>query len=249
MSLALTQSKTALGPNLTASFLATGGTEPYAYAVLANGAGGSIDATTGLYLAPSTVNDDPLKAYDVIEVTDDDAATATAQILVGDPLLLFCEMIQSELGLSNGRVYLWDQKIFQPSDNGLYVVVSVMSCKPFANTISPDPTTGWDTAIQSVNMMATLDIDIMSRGPAARTRKEEVILALNSDYAQFQQEANSFLIGKIPPGARFLNLSFIDGAAIPYRYRISVNMQYSVTKTKAIPYFDTFEDVTVTTEP
>lgn len=246
MSLALTQTKTALGPNLTASFLATGGTAPYTYAVIAGGAGGSINASTGVYTAPSIVNDDPTKLFDTIRVTDNVAVVATSQIMVGDPLLLFCEIIQQELNLAVGRVYLWDQKIFQPTDNDLYISVSVPSCKPFANTIAPDPTEGWSNPIQSVNMLATLDIDIMSRGAAARVRKEEVVLAFNSVYAQAQQEANSFYIGKLPPGGRFTNLSIVDGAAIPYRFRISVNLQYSTTKQKAVPYFDTFQDVPVT---
>lgn len=248
MSLGLSQSKTALGPRLTASFLATSGSPAYVYSVRAGGAGGTINSSTGLYTAPATVNDDPEKLYDTIQVKDSLGAIATSQILVGDALLLFCEVLQRELELANGRVFLWDQKVFQPTDNGLYVAVSVQGCKPFANTIRPGAS-GWDTAVQVANMLATLDVNIMSRGPAARTRKEEVILAFNSIYAQAQQEGNSFYIGKLPPGSKFLNLSVIDGAAIPYRFQISVNIQYAISKTKSVPYFDTFEDVAVTTNP
>lgn len=250
MSLSLSQTKTALAVDLTASFLGIGGAEPYAYEVLADGAGGTIDSETGLYTAPAeSDSDDPRRLYDTIRVTDDDDATATAQILVGTPLLLFCEVLQRELELGNGRVYLWDQKIFEPKDKGLYIAVSVPSCRPFGNNVAPDPETGWADAVQTVNMLATVDMDIISRGPAARDRKEEVIMALNSIYAQRQQEGNSFYIGKLPPGARFINLSPIDGAAIPYRFRISVNLQYGVKKTKAVDYFDSFEEVEVTTEP
>ena len=249
MSLVLTSSITALAVNLTSSFLATGGTAPYTYAVLPNGAGGTINSSTGLYTAPSTVNSDPKKLYDTVQVTDHVGATTTAQILVGTPLLLFCDIIQSELGLAQGRVYLWDQKIMQPTDAGLYVAVSVPSCKPFANTTTPDGSGSGLNTIQVVNMLATLDLDIISRGPDARDRKEEVIMALASQYSNSQQEANSFLIGKLPAGSRFLNLSQIDGAAIPYRYKISINMQYAVTKTKAVPYFDTFSSAQVATDP
>lgn len=249
MALTLLQTKTAMGPGLTASLLGVGGTGAVSYSVRPDGAGGTINATTGIYTAPTTLSTDPKDLYDTIVATDSLGATATAKIFVGTPLHLFCEVLQKELGLADGRVYLWDQKIMQPSDNDLYVAVGVQSCKPFGNSIAPDPTTGWANAIQSVNMMATLDIDIISRGPAARDRKEEVILALNSLYAQAQQEANSFYIGKLSPGARFLNLSVVDGAAIPYRYKISVNMQYTVKKTKAVDYFDTFQTVSVATNP
>ena len=114
MSLALAQSKTALAINLTASFLASGGSSPYAYSVLPGGAGGAIDSSTGLYTAPAVVPSDPSLLYDTIQVTDSLAATASAQILVGTPLLLFCEILQRQLGLANGRVFIWDQKIFNP---------------------------------------------------------------------------------------------------------------------------------------
>jgi len=193
------------------------------------------------------VTDTPKQIFDTIQVVDSLGAIASSQIMVGTPLLLFCDIIQKELGLANGRVYLWDQKIMQPTDSGLYVAVSVLSCKPFANTNSFNGATG--DAIQSVNMYALLQVDIISRGPEARDRKEEVILALESNYAQSQQEGNSFYIGKLPPGSQFVNLSNQDGAAIPYRFNISVALQYFFVKTKAVPYYDDFSAVAVTTEP
>jgi len=237
--LQLTQSKTALAPSLNASFLGVGGSSHYAYSVLPGGAGGSINPTTGLYTAPATVQTDPLKNYDIIQVSDG-ASIATGAILVGTPLMLLCEILQIELGLTNDRVYFWDQKKFQFTDNGLYVIIGISECKPFGNNIKPDDTTGWANPVQSVNMLAKLDINIISRDTSALNRKEDVLFALNSSYSQKQQEANSFLIGRIPTGTKFMNLSFIDGAAIPYRFMFPINMQYAVTKTKAEDYIDTF---------
>lgn len=245
MSLAIGQTLTAIGPNLTASFLATGGVAPYVYSVIPGGAGGSIDSSTGLYTAPATVPSNPAQLNDTIQVTDSTSATATTSILVGNPLLLFSDIIQNQLGLDSNHCYLWDQKIFQPTDSGLYVAISVIRCKPFANV--NEHASG--DSNQYLSMYAVLDIDIISRGPAARDRKEEVLLALNSDYSELQQEANSFSIGRLAAGGQFINLSNIDGSAIPYRYKISVAMQYAYIKSTATPYFDTFENVEVTTEP
>ncbi len=243
MTLTLTQSATAVAANCPASFLGVESlATPFSYAVLAGGAGGVINPSTGAYTAPSTISSDPNKLYDTIKVTDTNLDTATARILAGTPLLLFCEVIQRELGLADGRVYLWDQKIMQPTDSDLYVAVSVLRCKPFANVNRQSVIAGVPVSEQSVNVMASLDIDVISRGPSARDRKEEVIMALNSNYAESQQEANSFRIGGLPPSGQFTNLSSIDGAAIPYRYHIGVNMQYAVTKTQAVPYYDTFAD-------
>ncbi len=243
--LSLTQTHTAVGPNITSSFGAQGGTTPYVYSVRPGGAGGVINSSTGLYTAPNTVPTTAAQLTDTIQVLDGAGAIATAQILIGDALLLFCEILQTELGLANGRVYLWDQKIMQPTDAGLYIAVSVLSHKAFGNTISHKSGSGLD-AVQSVNMAAMLQIDIISRDSSARMRKEEILMALNSDYAQAQQETNSFYIGKLPAGAQFANLSMQDGAAIPYRFSISIAVQYYATKTKPINYMNTFAPVAVT---
>lgn len=247
MTIQLTQTLTAVVPGVPVSFLALGGTGPYTYSVLPGGAGGTINATSGVYATPVAVPVDQALLYDTIQAADFLGAVATSQVLVGTPLLLFCEILQHELGLANGRIYLWDQKLFQPSDFDLYVAVSVATCKPFANS-NRQAANGID-AEQYVSMAALLDVDIISRGPAARDRKEEVILALNSIYAQQQQEANSFYVGKLPPSSKFINLSLVDGAAIPYRFRISVAIQYAYSKTAAAPYIDNNFIVAVATDP
>ncbi len=241
MSLSLSASITAMATGRQTQFMGVGGVPPYVYSIAPGGVGGTINPSTGVYTAPSSST-----GKDNIIVTDANLATATRSILVCTPLELFCDILQTELGLDQGRVYLWDQKIDQPKDNGLYIAVSVLTCKPFGNSTPLSGAGAGLDAVQSVNMMATLQVDIISRGPEARDRKEEIILALNSIYAQSQQEANSFYIAKLSSG--FSNLSNVDGAAIPYRFSITVNMQYFFTKTKAVPYFDNFEQPEIKTE-
>lgn len=153
-------------------------------------------------------------------------------------LELFCSIIQHEMDLERGQVYLWDQKINIPVDSALYIAVGVLSCKPFGNTRRMVGTVDALSEELSVNMQATLSVDILSRSAQARDRKEEVILALNSTYSQQVQNGNGFYIAPISSG--FVNLSEIDGAAIPYRFNISVNIQYQVTKTREIDYYEEF---------
>ncbi len=241
MTLSLTQSVFAVGPNIPASFLATGGTAPFVYTVLPGGAGGTIDPSTGVYIAPSTVPTSAATQFDTVEVTDHVAATATAQIMVGDTLLLFCDVLQQGLGLANGRVWIWDQKIFQPTDNGLYVSVAEMEPKVVANNAS----TSADGAsqVQYVVFKSKLEINLISRDSSARLRKSDFVMALNSTYSEQQQEINSFLIGKTPP--MLTNISVADGAAILYRYTAWVNIQYSVGKTTGQQYFSSFSTTAV----
>lgn len=237
MSLSLLQNVTAIGINRSTSFSGTGGVPPYTYSVVPGGAGGSIGSLTGIYTSPL------VSGSDTIKVVDSLAAQATANIAILNHVELVCDIIQKEMSLANGQVYLWDQKIDTPQDFRLYAVISILSCKPFGNKAQFNGT----VEVQSTNFQATLSIDIFSRGPEARDRKEEVIMALNSNYARQQMEANSFHIARISSG--FVNLSNQDGPAIPYRFNISVNMQYSIGKTKVIPYFDSFQEPSVLTDP
>lgn len=239
MPLTLSQSAMAVCPRVPASFGAAGGVAPYLYEVLPGGAGGSINPATGAFVAPAVFSSDPKLRYTTIRVTDYDNETATARIMVGSPLMLVCDIIQRGLGLAEGRVYLWDQKIMQPTDSGLYVAVSM----PSANPIGSSNRFNGDTSKsdQYVTMQGVVDIDLISRDGSARDRKEELILALDSDYARFQQDANSFYVGKL--STRFVNLSEIDGAAIPYRYKATVKMQYMYVKNRTAQFYDEFQTV------
>lgn len=235
-------------PSVPVQFNGTGGTAPYAYAVLAGGAGGTIDSATGVYKAPANLNPDPYNHpemnRDTVRVTDSLGATATGVVRVGGVLQMLADIVQSEMVLADDQVYLWDQKITPPTDSRLYVAVGAFQPKPFGSSNKLDAS---GNSVQSVNMVQNCSFDIMSRGPSARDRKEEIIMALSSVYAQQQMALNSFDIGKL--STNFVNLSQVDGAAIPYRFNISVNVQYAVTKTKPVPYYDDFAPVDVTTEP
>lgn len=236
--LSLSQNYTAVGPEANfVQFLASGGSPPYTYSVVAGGAGGSINNLTGAYLAPNNMTAYPATGLiDTITVIDSLSNQVSSTILIGSPLFLFCDIIQKYMGIPNDHIYLWDQKVFQPVDSNLYIAISVDSCKPYSNINTFDSS---GNSVQYVNMYNVMGIEAISRGPAARDQKELIIAALNSTYSEQQQEANGFYIGKISTG--FHNLSHIDGAAIPYRFRINCAMQYSVKKTTPNPYFNTFE--------
>lgn len=236
MSLTVKQSAFAVCPRVSASFLGSGGAAPYLYEIIAGGAGGTINPATGVFIAPSSWSLDAKKRFTTIRVTDYDGAIATAQILVGSPLMLLCEIIQRELGLADGRVYLWDQKISQPSDAGLYVAVAMVSANPIGSSNRFNGDT--NQSEQFVTMQGVVDIDLISRDASARDRKEALILAFDSDFSRRTQDANSFYIGKL--STRFQNLSEVDGGAIPYRYKATVKMQYVYTKNQEAQYFDTF---------
>jgi hypothetical protein len=218
----------ALSPGVSSSFLAVGGTAPYIYSVLPGGVGGTI-ASNGVYTTPMAYGED------TIQVTDSLGNQADAIVSVNTALLLVCDIIQTYMGLSQGQVYLWDQKIFIPTDSRLYIAIGISNCKPFGNNNYMDAN---NNSNQAVNMLATLDINILSRSTLALNLKEQVILALYSNYAQQQMGLNSFNLGRVSTG--FVNLSQLDGPAIPYRFAISVALQYFVPSIQSIEYYNSF---------
>ncbi len=246
MTLVLTQSATAVAPFIGASFLLSGGVDPPMYEVLPGGAGGEIDPTTGLYTAPGYVQEDPKLVYDTIQATDYSGDTATSRILVGTPLMLLCEILQRELDLPDGYVYLWDQKINQPKDSRLYVAVSQLTTKVIGNNLGSVPTSGGMEQQQYIACKGSITLDVISRSSAALMRKEEVLMALASQYSRQQQDANSFSVATVPTA--FANLSQVDGAAIPYRFQLTVGMFYSQPRVKPAEYFDQFDEPELTVD-
>lgn len=240
-------SSLALRPGRSYNFGVVSGVAPFTWSLSQNQSGGSIDADTGAYTAG------PSLGVDIVQVTDSTTPTplmAQATVGVDTVLQLVGDIIANFLGLSSDQYWLWDQKVDIPNDSRLYVILSVVSERAFGQSNFHDGGASDDsplTSVQGVNIAARIGIDILSRGTSARDMKDQVLLALNSDYSESQQELNQFYLGR--SSTSFVNLSQVDGAAIPYRFHIEANVQYAVSKTTTVPYFDTFETPDIVTEP
>lgn len=242
MALALSAGTLALAPGFTTFFYGSGGADPVVYSVLPGGAGGTINSSTGLYTAPAHPT---APGLDVIRVTDALNATAERTMEVGVPLKLLCEILRRQMVLTEDQVYIFDQKIDIPTDSRLYIAVGVLTPRPYAIKTVLNPA---GEQVQTGLFNAVVDINILSRSMDALMRKEEILFALNSFYSQRQQEFNQFSIARFSHG--FVNLSSVDGAAIPYRYAVSVNMQYAVMTVGETDFYSTFRNPPdVTTQP
>lgn len=227
---------TMMAPGNSTALSVQGGTGPYTWSVVAGGAGGTVNSS-GLYTSPN------VQGVDVVRVVDSLAAVATFSIATVSHLKLLCDIINKELALEPDHIFIWNQRLPTLKDDKLYVAVAVLLPKAFGSS-SHQNSDG--SVTQSVNFHTMVSIDIMSRTTEALERKEEVVMALSSTYAEQQQEANSFAIGKLPTA--ITPIPGEEGAGIPYRFNFSVSLQYVATKIKASPYFDDFSDVAVTTE-
>ena len=221
--------------------MGVGGTPAYTFSVQPGGAGGTIDAATGVYTAPAVLPPLPQNGVDVVKVVDSLGSSALATIKVCSPLQLVVDIIQNQMNLAADQAFLWNQKIDVPSDGRLYVALGVANVKTFGSSNRPD---GNGNISQGINCRALLDVWVYSRSALARDQKEFVVMALNSQYAESQMEANCFLVS--PLLTEFVNISEVDGTAILYKFHIMMSLQYFVSNIVAQPYFDTFTTQTAT---
>lgn len=209
------------------------GAEPYLYSVLPGGIGGSISAD-GIYTAPASIG------VDTIQAVDDLGEIATFKVYVGTPLHLVGDIVRKYMGLDEDQVYLYNQKYKIPPDQRIYIAISQLTSRAFGS--SSKTVNGIETI--AANIISPIDITIQSRSMDALLRKEEIILALDSEYARRQQELNGFYIGKL--SANIVPLNQEEGAAIPYMFNLTVNLQYSYRKSNNSLYFDDFENTLIT---
>ena len=94
-------------------------------------------------------------------------------------------------------------------------------------------------------MSAQISIDIMGRSFDVITRKEEIIQAMNSTIAKELQITKGIMIAGTPLSVN--DVSFLDGAAINYRFQFIFQVQYFLSTTKTIDnYYNQFRTVEVT---
>lgn len=244
MTLAISGTKSALAPGLTASFGASGGVGPYVFSVLPTDRG-TINPSTGFYTAPSSVaNVAPF--FDTVTVTDSTGATASATIITGNPWMLLLEIIQRVLNLDPSMIWFENQKFFEPTNalKGMWVVLMFPTLNTFASGLYPAGApengggAGWDQTEKWANFSGSVDINLISRDLSALNLKEQAVMALGGPYSRAQQQANSFYIARLPHS--MVDLSTQDGDSIPWRFVISVEIQYGISKKFPTDYFDEF---------
>lgn len=156
-----------------------------------------------------------------------------------EPIKVVADILQEEMGLAKGQIMLAYQQYEIPKTPGLYVVLDYLSSKPISASNAVVPTnTGMDEQ-QSVTMRHEIQIDILSFDSSARTRKEEVLMALSSVYSQQQQQANSLQIARLSQA--FINTASLEETKYLNRFTISIAVTALHSKLKGTAdYYDDF---------
>lgn len=147
------------------------------------------------------------------------------------------DIIRTQLGLSQQNVWIHSQnRKIPPESMELYCTVGCVDFLPISSKSVYRPLD--DKEVQTVYGRATIQIDLLSRDNKARTRRAEVLMALNSFYSKSIQEEHQFRIFELPP--RFFNTSGLEGGSEINRFSLYIRAMISEDKVISSDYYDKF---------
>lgn len=150
------------------------------------------------------------------------------------------DIILKEMSLPDDRVNIYNSRYELPEDDNIFVVLEPFTSQVISNRSWTESGKVKKEEVlyenQELNTHETVKVGIFSRSLDALNRKEEVVMALYSNYSQQQQEENTFKIGRNMP---IENLSDLEGSALLYRFEITVSVLAWYNKRKQIPFYDT----------
>lgn len=155
------------------------------------------------------------------------------------PLDVLVDILSAEMTLASGRVMQENQRFPISLEEGVYIFLRDVSPKAIASKNWLE-TIALNTVeeVQQTSMVSLVQIDIMSADYSAVERKEEVLMALNSIYAERQMEENNMQISKIPQS--FANASELEGTSRMNRFSATMAVAWMKTKRKALTdWYDT----------
>jgi hypothetical protein len=161
-----------------------------------------------------------------------------------EPDKILCDIIQTAMGLADGRVVAYSQNFDAPKDANIYVVVATGPTRVIGSSKRFNPSTNEEE--KCISIAQTFNVEITSKNRDALNRKEEIVVALRSDYAQTKMEENQIAIFRTP---QILDLSFIEGASSLHRYRIPVIIHLVKRYSNAVNYIDKYQNTEVLDEP
>lgn len=160
-----------------------------------------------------------------------------------EPDLVLADIITTEMAIPAERVVLYDQNYKAPKDDDIYIIISTGADKIISNTNRFDPVE--NKQVQKITKNTTYNIEITSRNDTAKTRRAEVLMAINSNNAIKQMEDNNIRIFRT---STIQDLSFIEASSSLHRYRISVIINNMETKISDTDYYDDFQTPEVETK-
>lgn len=137
---------------------------------------------------------------------------------------IIVEILNFEMKMPRDHVWIRNQNKLIPNDTGLYIELGMINSSTISNSTRIEEQTDKEDKIHvhqigELVQQEIIQVDIFSRANDILSRVQEVIQAMDSIYAQQQQEANNF---KIFPNPRsFVDASTAEGGSMLNRYSIT----------------------------
>jgi hypothetical protein len=155
---------------------------------------------------------------------------------------LVADIIKVEMDIPNERIMIYNQKWNLPNIQEMFIYLGYLADPIIAsNRYYEDREDGF-YEVQTLQKMTSLSINVFSANDEARLRKEEIILALSSTYAQQRQEKYGFKVFRIPSG--FTDISQVEASRMLNRYNITIDVINQVKKEKKVDYYDKYSITT-----
>ena len=155
-----------------------------------------------------------------------------------EPIKIVASIIKNLMGLNDQQIFIYNQNFEIPETSGIFVVIQYNTSQIYSSVNEFIPSDIGGDEFLTTQTREDYTINIMSKDDTARTRKEEVILSLNSNYSRNQQELYQFKIGRIT--GNFTNVSELEGSAVINRFALPISLLAHYSKTISTDYYDTF---------
>ena len=154
------------------------------------------------------------------------------------PIEVIRDIIVHVLDLDDDRAAIYNQKWNIPDDDDLFVFVEYKFGNPLGNNLKYANESDVFQTEARIVIAEHITIGVYSRGLDAMKRKEEVLAAINSDYARQMMEQYSFkVMGRNAP---IKDLSYVEGAARIFRFDIDLVLLSKYKIVTDVDYFSKF---------
>lgn len=159
-----------------------------------------------------------------------------------ETIKVVADILAHFMNLTQERIFIYNDGRELPKDNGLYLVLSIQSRKPYGTRSQQKNINGVFREVLTTNVAERLICSICSKNSDARTRSFEVQMAMTSDYAQQMMDLYGFHISQI---ADVQDRSFLEQTARLNRFDCEINCLTAYEKIQGIDYYDQFPINTV----
>lgn len=165
-----------------------------------------------------------------------------------EPIKVMGMVLQQEMDLPVTQILLGKENYKIPKVEGLYVALLYGPDTTIGNNnYNSTDAQGNFYEVQDAVMLHQIEIEIMSFDSEARLRKQEVLQALQSYYAQSLMEKYQMRIAATPTS--FVPVDTIEETKQLNRFHVAVAVNAIWRKIKTTPYYETLQKVGLVENP